>query len=194
MARFSTIQLPGRSNLRIPMVDNSTSTGTSPDAMENSSGVRSPEWMVQMDAFLSSSVNGYTNYCELFGWYGESSRYTAGDVSSSLFTSATLRHTDLVIVIPNGGYAAILESIMNSGTVIQNVSIARLGIIATQIVTLQTLKYTTCRIQKFNQQLDQLVVEMSILTKENTIFVYGQDGTSQGQMVSQVDYSQNIVK
>jgi hypothetical protein len=62
------------------------------------------------------------------------------------------------------------------------------------IVTLQTLVYTTCRIQRFNQQLDQLVVQMSILAKSNTVYVYGPDGQSQGQMVSSVDYSQNIVQ
>ncbi|MES2253046.1 MAG: hypothetical protein V4482_05135 [Pseudomonadota bacterium] len=187
MARFSLIQIPGRSNLRIPIVNKSPANGDVPD----SSGVQSPEWMIQMDSFLSSNVNGYTDYCELFGWYGESSRFTSGDVASSLFTSATLRHTDLIVVIPNGGYGTTIESLMNTGTLIQQVTIARLGAIETQMVTLQTLVYGMCRIQKFNQQLDQLIVEMSILTKENTIFVYGQDGTSQGQMVSQVDYSQN---
>ena len=83
---------------------------------------------------------------------------------------------------------------MNTGTMIQQMTIARLGTIELQTVTLQTLVYTTCRVQKFNQQLDQVVIELSILKKENTIFVYGQDGTSQGQMVSQVDYSQNTAQ
>lgn len=189
MSRFSLIQLPGRSDIRIPIVGGDKSQGN--DDSSRASSVQSPEWMIKMDTFLSSSVEGYTDFCELYGWYGESSRYTSGDVANSLFTSATLRHTDLVVIIPNGGYATTIESLMNTGTMIQKLTIARLGTIELQTVTLQTLVYSTCRIQKFNQQLDQVVVELSILAKENTIFVYGQDGTSQGQMVSQVDYSQN---
>jgi hypothetical protein len=193
MSRFSLIQLPGRSNIRIPIVGGDNSS-TSREEPSNPSSVQSPEWMIKMDSFLSSNVNGFTDFCELYGWYGESSRYTSGDVANSLFTSATLRHTDLVVIIPNGGYATTIESLMNTGTMIQQMTIARLGTVEQQTVTMQTLVYTTCRIQKFNQQLDQVVVELSILTKENTIFVYGQDGTSQGQMVSQVDYSQNIAQ
>lgn len=189
MSRFSLIQLPGRSDIRIPIVGGDKSQGNSESSP--ASGVQSPEWMIKMDTFLSSTVNGYTDFCELYGWYGESSRYTSGDVANSLFTSATLRHTDLVVIIPNGGYATTIESLMNTGTMIQKLTIARLGTIELQTVTLQTLVYSTCRIQKFNQQLDQVAIELSILSKENTIFVYGQDGTSQGQMVSQVDYSQN---
>lgn len=192
MARFSLIQIPGRSDVRIPIVE-ATSAASSPDA-QYASSVQSPEWMIQMDSFLSSNVNGYADHCELFGWYGESSRFTTGDLSSSLFTSATLRHTDLIIVIPNGGYATTLEALMNTGTAIQKVTIIRLGTIEMQTVPLQTLVYTTCRVQRFNQQLDQLIVEMSIMTKENTVFVYAQDGTRQGKMVTQVDYSKNTAQ
>jgi hypothetical protein len=191
MAQYSLIQIPGRSNIRIPIVESNVSTT---DDSSNKSSVQSPEWMVEMDSFLSSNVSGYTSYCQLYGWYGESSRYTSGDVASSLFTSATLRHSDLIVIIPNGGYATTLESMMNTGTPIQQLTIARLGTISSSIVTLQTLVFTMCRIQKFNQQLDQVIIEMSILTKQNTVFVYGQDGSSQGQMVSQVDYSLNMAQ
>jgi hypothetical protein len=193
MARFSLIQIPGRSDVRIPIVEATSAASSTPDA-QYASSVQSPEWMIQMDSFLSSNVDGYRDYCELFGWYGESSRFTTGDLSSSLFTSATLRHTDLIIVVPNGGYATTLEALMNTGTAIQKVTIIRLGTIEMQTVPLQTLVYTTCRVQRFNQQLDQLIVEMSIMTKENTVFVYAQDGTSQGKMVSQVDYSKNTAQ
>ncbi len=137
MARYSLIQIPGRSDLRIPVVDDTSSS----DGGGALSGVQSPEWMVQIDSLLTSAVEGYTNYAQLFGWYGESSRYTSGDLSSSLFTSAMLRHSDLIIVIPNGGYAATIETLMNSGTPIQQLSIVRLGNINSQTVTLQTLKY-----------------------------------------------------
>ncbi|MDP3371293.1 MAG: hypothetical protein Q8S21_00125 [Candidatus Paracaedibacteraceae bacterium] len=196
MANFSLIKIPGRSKLRIPVV-NTAAQGAHSDSDSdaiNFTSSKSPEWMIQIDNFLSSTVSGYENYAELFGWYGESSRYTSGNVSSQLFTSATLQHTDLVIIIPNGGYATTLESLMNTGTSINQVTITRLGKINSMVVTLQTLVYTTCRIQRFNQQLDQLVVEMSILAKSNTVYVYGQDGQSQGQMVSSVDYSQNVAQ
>ncbi len=186
MSRFSIVQIPGKSNLHIPVIDK-----TPPKDDGANTGVTSPEWMVQMDTFLTSSVEGYESYCELFGWYGESSRYTSGSLASSLYTSATLRHTDLVIIIPNGGYSTMIEGLMNTGNFIKKLVIVRLGNVKTAKVILQKLTYTNCRIQKFNQQLDQLVVELSIMTKNNTVYVYGQDGQSQGQMVTQADYSKN---
>jgi hypothetical protein len=178
-------EVPGPKNLKIATTD----TFTTDDR-----GVRSPEWMVKIDDLLISEVAEFNDYCELFGWYAESSRLTTGDISGQLFTSSTLKHSDVVLLIPNGGHGAQLETKMNIGMPLENVVIVRLGHIQNLKVKLQTIEYGHCRIQSFQQQLDRLYLFISPTTRTNTVFVYGNDGTNKGQMVSKVNYAQNTVE
>jgi hypothetical protein len=180
---FEIVNIPGRNNFKIA----TTSSGKDGDG----NAVKSPEWMVKIDTLLQSSVAGFTDHIELFGWYGESSRFTSPDVSGPLYTSATLRHTDLILIIPYGGYSAQLESNMNLGVGINTLSIVRLGNIGQAKVIMQRIDFKTCKIQSCQQQLDRMILHVMIGSKTNTVFVYGQDGLSQGQMVSQVDYISN---
>lgn len=183
---YKIIELPGKSKFRIATTD--------VDAPEdNPDGVKSPEWMIKIDDLMKSDVDGFNDHCELFGWHGESSRFTTGDISNNLFTSATLKHSDLVILIPNGGYAATLETNMNTGVPI-NPTIVRLGNIKATKVMIQKIDYTNCFIQSFQQQLDRLILRLSVTTKTNTIFVYDNTGQNQGQVVSTVDYSKNTAQ
>lgn len=183
MAQNYTItELPGNTKLKIATTDVQTS---------DDRGVKSPEWMILIDDLLNSNVDGFNDHCELFGWYGESSRLTTGDISNQLFTSATLRHTDLTLLLPNGGHAAQIESKMNLGIPLANVEIVRLGNIKSTKVKLQTIVYTNCRIQTFQQQLDRIILNLMVSSKTNTVFVYDNDGTNKGQMVSKVDYSKS---
>jgi hypothetical protein len=186
MAQNYTItDIPGNSKLRIATTD-----VTTPDDR----GVKSPEWMIKIGDLLVSDVDGFNDYCELFGWYGESSRLTTGDISNQLFTSATLKHSDLVLLLPNGGHGAQLESKMNIGLPLEAVQIVRLGNIKATKVKLQVIDYTNCRIQSFQQQLDRVILSLSVSTKTNTVFVYDNSGTNKGQMVSKVDYSKNTAE
>lgn len=179
---FQIVNLPGKKDFRIATTDSSSS---------DSSAVKSPEWMIKIDKLLQSSVEGFQDYVELFGWYAESSRFTNPDVSGPLFTTSTLRHSDLILIIPYGGYCAQLESNMNLGVGISNLNIVRLGNIGQMKVTMQLIEYKTCKIQSCQQQLDRMILHVMIGSKTNTVYVYGQDGQNQGQMVSQVDYIQN---
>ena len=56
---------------------------------------------------------------------------------------------------------------------------------------MQKIEFKICKIQTCQQQLDRMILHVMIGAKTNTIYVYGQDGQSQGQMVSQVDYINN---
>ena len=183
---YQIINLPGKRDVRIATVDTSD-RGDTP-------AVKSPEWMVKIDGLMQSSVAGFKDYVELFGWYAESSRYTSPDISGPLFTSSALRHSDLVLVIPYGGYCAQLESNMNLGVAISNLNIVRLGNIGQMKVVIQLIEYKTCKIQSCQQQLDRMILHVMIGSKTNTVYVYGQDGQSQGQMVSQVDYINNTAQ
>jgi len=178
-------EVPGPKGLKIATTDTTVTDST---------GVKSPEWMVSLDALVTSQVADYTNFCELFGWYGESSRLTTGGISGQLFTSAALKHTDIVLFLPNGGHGPILENNMNIGTPLATVTIVRLGNVGTLKVKLQTIVFTHCRIQSCQQQLDRLYLTFSPTTKTNTVFVYDNSGQNQGQMVSTADYAQNTAQ
>lgn len=184
-SNFQIVNLPGKRDFRIATTD-------SADA--DPSAIKSPEWMVKIDNLLQSSVQGYTNYVELFGWYAESGRFTSPDVSGPLLTSSTLRHSDLILIMPYGGYCAQLESNMNTGVSINNLNIIRLGNIGQMKIVLQSIEYKTCKIQNCQQQLDRMIIHVMIGSKTNTVYVYGQDGQSQGQMVSKVDYINNTAQ
>lgn len=185
---FQIVQLPGKRDFRIATTDSNFADQEMPNA------IRTPEWMVKIDNIMSSSVAGFNDYVELFGWYGESSRFTSPEISGPLFTSATLRHSDLVLIVPYGGYSAQLESNMNLGVGISNLTIVRLGNIGQMKVTMQKIEYKTCKIQTCQQQLDRMILNVMVGAKINTVYVYGQDGQSQGQMVSQVDYINNTAQ
>jgi len=182
---YTITEIPGKTKLRVATTDTTT---------PEDGGVKSPEWMIKIDDMLQSEVENFNDYCELFGWYGESSRLTTGDISNQLFTSATLKHSDLVIIIPNGGYGAQLETKMNLGIPLNVVQVVRLGNVKSTKVKLQVIDYTLCRIQSFQQQLDRLVVCLSITGKTNTVFVYDVNGSNKGQMVSSVDYAKNTAE
>src|SRR4051812_13339747 len=106
---YRLVQPSGSTNVSIPVTDTDV-----PGATENI-GVKSPEWMVKIDDALTSSVADYVDHAELFGWHGKSSRFTTGDIGNLLMTSATLRHSDVILIIPNGPYAPTLETKMNMG-------------------------------------------------------------------------------
>ncbi len=184
---YTIIDLPGKSKFRIATTDTH-------NPEDPAGGVKSPEWMIKMDNLLASDVDSYEHYAELFGWFAESSRFTTGDISNSLFTSATLKHSDLIVLIPNGGYSALLETRMNTGVPITMLKIVRLGNIKSTKVKLQKIVYEVCRIQSFQQQLDRLILQMSVSVKTNTLYVYDNDGLNQGQVVSSVDYSRNTAE
>jgi hypothetical protein len=183
---YKIVELPGPGKSKFSIAT------TDVDDLDNGTdGVKSPEWMIKIDELTTSNVDGFNGYTELFGWHGESSRFTTGDISNSLFTSATLKHSDLVVLMSNGGYATTLETNMNTGIPINSLTIVRLGNIKATKVIIQQIDYTNCFIQTFQQQLDRIILRLTITTKTNTIFVYDNTGQNQGQMVSTVDYSKN---
>ncbi|MES2252499.1 MAG: hypothetical protein V4482_02290 [Pseudomonadota bacterium] len=183
---FQIVDLPGKGNVRIATTDT-----VSNDA---SYGVKSPEWMVQIDNITVSTIDGFEDYIELFGWQGESSRLTGPDVGGPLFTSSTLRHTDLILMVPFGGHAAQIETMMNRGENIESVKIIRLGNVLQSKVRLQELEFNTCKIQTCQQQLDRMIVHVMIGIKTNTVYVFDQTGLCTGQMVSKTDYIRNVAE
>jgi hypothetical protein len=176
---YTIADLPGKKNIKMATTDT-----LEPDDIT----VRSPEWMIKIDKLLSSNLGGFEDYSELFGWNEESSRFTPGNLSNQLLGSATLKHSGLTILVSNGGHSAHIELKMNRGIPLDLIEIVRLGNIHDNKVKLQVLEYTKCWIQSFQQELDRIIVTLSISKKKNTVFVYDQTGANKGQIVSEVDY------
>lgn len=185
MAGYTITDLPGKKPLKMATTDT-----MAPDDIT----VHSPEWLVKIDNLLSSTLDGYQDFTEIFGWQEESSRFTSGNLSNQLLGSATLKHSGLILLIPNGGHSAQIELKMNRGVPLDIVQIVRLGNIRDVKVKLQLLEYRSCWIQAFQQQLDRVILTLSVSYKKNTIYIYDQSGGNKGQMVSEVDYVKGNVE
>jgi hypothetical protein len=138
-----------------------------------------------------SSVNKLSSFTELFGWNAELHRYVDGNLAGALITSASIQHSPLVIMIPSGSFAATAEEAMYKGTLIECVTIIRLGYIHGILNILQTTVFKECRIIRFQQQLDRLILHFSILKKLTMVSVFNQDGMLTGFGVGEVNVLKN---
>lgn len=175
---FQLVDLPGKGEFRV------ATTNTSND---DSIAIRSPEWMVKIDDLTLSDIEGFQNYVELFGWQGESTCLSG----NANFSSSTLAHTDLVLIIPFGTHSARIETKMNRCEILDTIQIVRLGNVKDTKVLLQQLEFNMCKIQRCQQQLDRMIVHVKISIKTNIIFAYDQLGLCTGQVVSKTDYLKN---
>lgn len=160
--------------------------------------VRSPEWMVAIagTTTAASTITGYIDYTELFGWTADSARETRGFTGNQLYTSGALQHSDVMIEIPNGGFSPTLEINMNNGVQIATITLVRLAHIdqastTGNIVPLQEIVFTNCLIQALQQRLDRLIVTFRFSKRQNTVYQYGQNGVLVGRTASVTDYSLN---
>lgn len=184
---FQLVDLPGKGDFRVATTD--TQNG------DPFLSARSPEWMVKIDNITESDIDGYRDYVELFGWQGESSCLSAAPMSGGPnLASSALRHTELILIIPFGGYSAQIETKMNRSEYLENITITHVGAVLNNKVPLQKLEFNNCRIQRCQQQLDRMIVHVMISIKINTVYVYDQTGLSTGQMVSKTDYIKNIAE
>lgn len=132
----------------------------------------------------TSSVEKLSGFTELFGWFSEMSRYVEGDMSGCLLDMSGVHNSPLVLMIPSGTAAATLENAMYKGTVIRCIMVIRVGFIRGQLQLMQAILFQHCRITRFQQQLDRLIIHCTILSKTNLICVYNQKGNMTGVGVS----------
>lgn len=158
-------------------------------SIQHDGRVSTPEWMIAIDDLLSSSVDGFDTASELLGWYAEAGRITAGNTANQLFTTATVQHSNVVIIIPNGIFGPTLEVKMNTGANIALIKISRIANITDQKVPLQEIEFANCKIETIQQQLDKLYITFRPETKQNTVYQYDQTGAKKGQAVSKYDYT-----
>jgi hypothetical protein len=176
MTETMKYRLSGRKDFYVPAVEKLYSRND-----ENTSSKATPEWMVKIEGITESEIIGYMNCCELLGWFGESARKINGN--NTAFPAASLRHSEVVVIIPMGGHLAKLENKMNNGEVLPEVELMNFA----DGKTLQSIKYGLCIINSIQQELDRFVMKMNVVTKQNTIKVY-KAGALAGNIESFVDY------
>ncbi|MDR1907367.1 MAG: hypothetical protein LBQ43_00710 [Holosporales bacterium] len=176
---YDLLEVPGLDNLKIAVLPAMHRSERDDDA-----GVRTREWTLSMDKIFLPLMT-----IELFGWYAESERETGTDVGNQLFTSSSLRHSELVVVIPCGMHLTDLENKLASGAIISNVIISRFirdgGIAETPI---QTNTFRQCHITMVQQYLDYIIVQMRISKKQVTCTAYDQDGFITGMGMYDVSF------
>lgn len=176
----TTLQLGG-DRVSIPMIDPKL-------RMDNQ--VTTPEWMVSMDDLLMSTITGYETFSELFGWHAEHSRETRGNVSGDLVSNASVRQSDVIVIVKMGLYIPKLDNLMVSGKVLDMITIIRLGNYEDKKLPIQTIEFSACQISKIEQRLDKAVITFRPVKRTNTITQYDQvEGKKLGQTVSEYDYS-----
>ena len=62
-------------SLSIPLVD---------PRIKHTNNISTPEWMILMDTYLSSTIKKYELFAELYGWHAEQARLTKGSVKLTI--------------------------------------------------------------------------------------------------------------
>jgi hypothetical protein len=186
---MSTMSGPGPQQGYIPVNGHNIAVPVSNPNINHQNRVKTPEWMISIDDLMNSTIENFEDHAELFGWYAEQSRITEGSAANNLFSTATVQHSNVIIVIPNNIYGPTLEFKMNSGANIAKIHIVRLSNVGDLKVPLQEINYTNCRVESIQQELDKLIISFRPETRENTVIKYKQDGSKEGQAVTKFDYT-----
>lgn len=170
--------------------ENSYSIPTVPPTVRESGQVTTPEWMISIDDLLSSSVKGFEEYCELYGWYSEHSRESKGNVTGDLVSNAAVKQSDVIVIIPMGIYIPTIDNIMTNGKVLDKITIVRIANNEALKVPIQIIDFAACQVSKIQQRLEDAVITFRPVKRTNTVIKYDpENGNKVGQTVSEFDYS-----
>lgn len=181
-ADYDLIPVPGEENLHIAVVPAFYRSQHQDDV-----GVRYASWTLTADTlFLPKPFE------ELFGWYAESGRETGTDIGNQLFTGGSLRHSELIVVIPNGKHLATFENKLSNGSPIKTVVIthlSRLGLPQGLPVPIQINTFHNCHVTGVQQYLDALIVRFRIQKKFVECTTFSQEGHPAGVGYYSIDFA-----
>ncbi|MDR0631062.1 MAG: hypothetical protein LBF66_00625 [Holosporales bacterium] len=167
---YELLDIPGLDNLKIAI------TPKMRRESGDDTGVRTREWTLTMDMIFIPAL-----FIELFGWYAESERETGTDVGNQLFTSSSIKHSELVVVIPCGRHLATLENKLAGGEKISKVVITRFIRMGLFIeLPIQITIFRGCYITMVQQYLDYLIVRLRISKKTVICTAFDQEGFPSG--------------
>jgi type VI protein secretion system component Hcp len=196
---MKVIALPGRSRIKIPIV------GTKKNNELSGVSKATKEWTLRMDLIFVNPANALSHALEtlesgeeppktgefeveLFGFTYETTRETVGHSVNQLIASASIRHSDVILVIQNSTYSPKLEQYMNDGTLIDNVEIYRHGFVDGSMQLLEARLFKDCYITHFQQVLDYVVLHVRVLYRHEISYIY-----SQRPMSSVVDDNGQVI-
>lgn len=172
--------LIGGDKVSVPMMD---------PTLRQAGQVTTPEWMVSIDELFESDIKDFETFVELYGWHAEASRETNGNVSGDLVSSASVKQSDVIIIVPMGVYMPLLDDVMQTGKVLGVVTIVRIGSINTTKKEIQRIEFRNCQVTRIEQRLEDAVVTFRPVMRTNIVYRYNNEGLSEGQTVSEFDYS-----
>ncbi|MDR1597551.1 MAG: hypothetical protein LBR89_01285, partial [Holosporales bacterium] len=186
MDQYEFIRVPG-TDVLIPVVKRSD------QEEHDTTGVRVPDWMVCIDTCPGeSTLSGFEDYIELFGWYCESSRHVKGDSSNNLRTSGTLWHSDVYLVMQNGVHNHKINTWIADGTIISAVVIERLVRMNSVVETTQDILFTACHWSGMFSYLDWSIARFTACSRINTVYGFDQEsGSPTGNASCHTDYAEN---
>jgi hypothetical protein len=189
---YEVVKVPGSEDQCILAISKKIGMPT-----DKSVGSKTPWWMISMKGdkeILSSRVEGnsiFKDYAELYGFQIDASREVSTDVSNHLFTSAMIQHEDCIVLIPNGGYVAELENIMNSGKPVTKISIQGIGWYNNVLKPFTSIVFDNVFILAVTQDLDRVFIRFRVQDKTYTFFAHDQTGNSSGQSLCFIQLSNN---
>ncbi|MDR1907435.1 MAG: hypothetical protein LBQ43_01055 [Holosporales bacterium] len=186
--QYELLECPGANGVLIPVVKRTDGFE------EDTTGVRVPDWMVLIEqSDGQSTLKGYEKHIELFGWYCESSRHVKGDSSNHLYTSGTLWHSDVFLVMQNGKHNHNINKWIAAGDITTGVTIVRLSRVNDAIQPLQQLRFEICHWAGMHAYLDWSIARFTACRRSNTVFAFDQGGKSKGQTSCTTNYVDNTV-
>ncbi len=152
---------------------------------------KAPDWVVEIAGEITKgNLEGFETYSQLFDFHFEYSRTTDGHVANEMFTSAAIEHSEVYILIPAGTYTAKIRQALNTGKLIDTITIKRLGNMTALKKPLQVLTYSDCLFTRAVQDKDWFAVAFRFTkVKEENIENAQADEGQAGQNVSEIDYS-----
>lgn len=176
---YDLLDIPGLEDFKIAVIPAMNRSETDEDT-----GVRFCEWTLTMDKIFAPHM-----FIELYGWYAESERETGTDVGNQLFTSSSIKHSELIVVIPCGKHLADLDNKLAHGSLISYVVISHLIKLNGKTIPIQVNTFEKCFITGVQQYLDYLIVRMRIHKKTVICTAFDQKGVLSGVGMYEVNFS-----
>lgn len=177
---YELLPVPGESSLQIAVVPASY-------RRPQDSGSHYVDWTFTADTIFLPKL-----FVDLYGWYSESARDTGMDVAHHLYTSAAIKHTELIVVIPNGQHLATFENKLVKGSIISNIVITRLiktGAPLGVPLPIQVNTYKDSFVTGVQQILDCVMVRFRILKKQVECTTFSQKGIPNGVGCFEVNFA-----
>lgn len=169
--------------------------------MAAKTGTSSVKNMVQIDEWLTSNVEEYTDYGLLYSQDFSFSTQIGAGAGGLLDTSAQVNATPLVIKIASGVYIPTMETNFIQGTPFEKVTIAKLANVSGTNQLKETIVFENCYILKMMPSNDvKTAMNYNTLTLRyskytDTIYAYDDvTGGLLGQTEATYDFSKNIAE